>query len=323
MPTNLIARGSASNLLVKEQANFDTAATGNFVSTLFYSESLAPGETPEEDPIIGLDRVNDRDQTERADGLYTLEGGLVVPMDINHFGVWLTGLFDYPSTTGSEAPYEHEFLSGAAQLPYLTLEFEKRKNAAFFQYLGMVLSGFSFSMSREAGFKQVELSLMGRNEVKLGSSGGGTPATQMARAAIPNRISNVKIDGAAAGSIVSASFAYDNGLTEDASINNSKFVNGYDLDGVATCTGELQARYTDETYFDMVEAGAFHSLELIFERSASESISFYMPAVKFEKGPIAPIAASERHAVDGQLVRETDRHRADGQGHADQRDRGI
>ncbi|PLW79071.1 phage tail tube protein [Cohaesibacter celericrescens] len=289
MPTIVRPHGRATNLLVKKQADFDTPATGDYVSTLFYSESLAETEGKVDDPVLGVARINNRDQSEKAPDLRKHEGGLTVPMDVNHLGLWLTGLFGDPTSTGA-GPYSHVFKSGAESLPYLTLEFEKRAGAVFFQHVGVLLSQLSLSASREGGYKQVELQAMGRNENKLAASGGGSPATQMDRVPMPNFNGALKVDTVEVGSVTAVSFNYNNNPTANDEINGTKYSSGYDLTETATCDGDLTVRYVDESFYDKAEAGTAHSMELIFQISATSSLSFLMPAVRFEKGPIAPIA---------------------------------
>ncbi len=289
MPTNTNPKGRATNLLVNLQADYDTPATGNYVSTLFYSETLAETEDKQDDNVLGMARVNDRDQTQQAPGLKSLAGGLTVPLDINHFGLWLYALFGAPDTTGS-GPYTHVFESGADQLPYLTIEFEKRKGAAFFQNVGLVASSLALSMGRESGYRQAELQFVGRNETKLAATGGGTPAAQMARSAMPSMKGLMKVDGVDVGELVGLDLSYANNPTADESINGTDYNSGYDLDENATCTGSVTLRYKDESFYDRAVADSAHAVDLVYQIGASASLTLSMPAIRFTRGPIAPIS---------------------------------
>nr|WP_321482854.1 phage tail tube protein [uncultured Cohaesibacter sp.] len=289
MPTNTRPHGRATNLYVNLQADFATPASGDYVSTLFYSEDIAETEDKQEDSILGLTRVNDRDQTQMADGLPSHGGSLTVPLDLNHIGLWLYALFGAPDTTGA-GPYTHVFASGADQLPYLSIEFEKRKGSAFFQQVGLVASSMSLAMAKEPGYRQVDLQFVGRNENKLTSSAAGTPAAQMARKPILSRVGQIKLDGVAVADIMSSDLSYNNNPTADESLNGTNYINGYDLDEIATCSGSVTLRYKDEAFYDLAVAGTAHQVEMIYELGANESLTLEMPAVRFARGPIAPIS---------------------------------
>nr|WP_321459604.1 phage tail tube protein [uncultured Cohaesibacter sp.] len=289
MPTNSNPKGRATNLLVNLQADYATPAAGDYVSTLFYAETIAETEDKQDDAVLGLARVNDRDQTQMAPGLRSLSGGLTVPLDVNHIGLWLYGLFGAPETTGT-GPYTHVFESGAASLPYLTIEFEKRKGAAFFQNVGLVASSMALSMSRDSGYRQVELQFVGRNENKLAASAGGTPAAQMARQAVPSAKGLMRVDGVDVAELVGLDFNYANNPTADESINGTDYNSGYDLDETATCNGSVTLRYKDETFYDRAVADSAHAVDLVYQIGASASLTLSMPAVRFARGPIAPIS---------------------------------
>ena len=289
MPTNSNPKGRATNLLVNLQADYDTPATGNYVSTLFYSETLAETEDKQDDSVLGLARVNDRDQTQMAPGLKSLSGGLTVPLDINHIGLWLYALFGAPETTGTD-PYTHVFTSGADQLPYLTIEFEKRKGAAFFQNVGLVASSLALNMGREGGYRQAELQFVGRNENKLEATAGGTPEAQMARQAVPAMKGLMQLDGVDVAELVGLDLSYANNPSADESINGTDYNSGYDLDETATCSGSVTLRYKDESFYDRAVADSAHAVDLVYQIGTDASLTLSMPAVRFARGPIAPIS---------------------------------
>lgn len=288
MPTAATPRGKTANLLFGDQADFATPATGNYTSTPFYTEGLGESEPLTSDPLLGTTRNNNRDQTAPAPDLVTMGGDIVVPMDANHFPYWLTMLFGAPVSSGA-GPYTHVFTSGGEVLPFRTIEIEKRAGAAFFQNIGCLASAFSFDTARAGGFRQVTVSLVGRNQVKLSSSGGGTPAAQLGLAQIPAAKGLMRIDSVDAAHFLGGSFNYANNPSPDESLTGDQYLAGYTLDEDATLGGSSRVRYVTDGYYDIMAAGTPVALELEFELSANAKILFAMPEVLFEKGSFAPI----------------------------------
>ncbi|WP_029066564.1 phage tail tube protein [Labrenzia sp. DG1229] len=288
MGTTAKPRGKTANLLFGTQTAFDTAAIGNYISTFFYSENLGESEPFEQNPLIGLARNNNRDATEPQPGLLTASGDIVVPLDANHFPYWLTMLFGAPVTSGA-GPYTHVWTSGSEELPWRTIEVEKRAGAAFYQNIGVVTNGFSLDATRGGGFRQVTLNCLARNQVKLSSTGGGSPAAMVPTSLLPASQGLLRVNSVLAGNFLGASINYQNGFSEDGSINGTKFVAGFDLDDEAQLTGNGRVRYVDDTYFDIMSVGDPVALELEFGEAADAKINFAMPAVRFDRAPFAPI----------------------------------
>lgn len=288
MPTSPTPRGKTANLLFADQADFATPASGNYTSTPFYTENLGDGEPLESDPLLGTARTNNRDQTKPAPGLVTMGGDIVVPMDVNHLPYWLTMLFGAPTTSGA-GPYDHVFTSGGETLPYRTIEIEKRAGAAFFQNVGLLAAGFSFDTARAGGFRQATINLLGRSQTKLGATGGGVPAAPLALGQLPGAVGLMRIDSVEAANFLGGSFNYQNNPTPNDDLTGDKYLAGYSLDEDATCGGSNRVRYVNDAYYDIMAAGDPVALELEFSISANATLLLAMPAVRFEKGPFAPI----------------------------------
>ena len=93
MPTSALPRGKTTTLLLKAESAFGSPPSGGWTQTFAYSHT-SDFRTPfEDDPLLGLARQNDRDRTAPAPGLVTFDDSIVVPLDLNHFGVWLHALF--------------------------------------------------------------------------------------------------------------------------------------------------------------------------------------------------------------------------------------
>ncbi len=288
MPTAAKPRGKTANMLFGIQSAFDTPATGNYTRTPFYSENLGEAEPFEDDPLLGQERTNNRDTLAPASGLASLSGQIAVPLDLNHIAYWLTALLGAPVTTGT-GPYTHTFASGGEVLPFYTIEIEKRAGAAFFQSIGCLADSFSFDTARSAGYRQANVNILGRNQVKLAATGGGAPVAMLARNPIAAAIGRVLIDDVEVGNFRGGSFQYNNNAAADDSLNGTKYSSGFELDADATCSGSARIRYANESYYDLMAAGDPFKFEFELAASATAKISFVMANARFEKGAFAPI----------------------------------
>ena len=291
MTTAALPRGSTIEWLMKEQATPGTVATGNFASTFIYDHGLEEAEPFEEDRLLGLARNNNRDQTAPADGLPNAAGPITFPVDLNHIGYVLKGVFGAPETAVDSGNYTHVFKSGLEAIPHWTMQ-NKLQNADFRQYDAVLMNTLGFEVSRAAGFQRCTVGTLFRKENKLTSSAGGTPAAALARASLAAAIGAVKIDTGSgftlAGRLNSAGFNYDNKAKPQEYVN-SKWVNGHDLDEPASANGALNTRYANATYYDLARAKSVFGLQLLWEIGANNSLTFEMPRVRMSpKGtPVA------------------------------------
>lgn len=95
----VLPRGKMTDVLLKSQSDFATAAAGDYARTFVYELTLAEAFGLPDDPILNPARTNDRDPTAPAPDVHRHGGRAVVPLDLNHLGWWLVGLFGAPVTT--------------------------------------------------------------------------------------------------------------------------------------------------------------------------------------------------------------------------------
>ena len=280
MATQAYPRGRIAELLLKDETNFGVAASGNYTKTPFYSHTLEEKQPYEDDNILGGSRTNDRDPLAPAPGLPTMQGNIVVPLDCAHLGHWLKGALGAPVTTGGTSDYVHTFSSGGEVLPHRTIEC-KVASALFMQYLGCLVNKLNFEAARGAGYDRVTAEIMGKKETKLTSTGGGTPATMVAREPVVKAIPIVKISSVAVDPVISCSAEYNNNAAAQNYIG-SAYPAGHDLDAIPTFTGSLRIRMRDATIYDLAKAQGAQSLELLWQTSATRSLSLFAAAVRFE-----------------------------------------
>jgi hypothetical protein len=165
MPTSALPRGKTTTLLLKSESAFGNPPSGDWTQTFAYSHTSDFRKPFEDDPLLGLPRQNDRDRTAPAPGLITFDDSIVVPLDFNHFGVWLHALFGTAVVTGVADPFTHVFSSGLEALPWRSHEWKLAGNM-FEQDVGLVSSRLSIDMSRAAGSSARPSSSWGRRRTR-------------------------------------------------------------------------------------------------------------------------------------------------------------
>ena len=77
MATSALPRGKTTTLLLKSEAVYGAPPSGNWTQTFAYSHASDFKKPFEDDPLLGLERHNNRDATEPAPGLVTFDDSIV------------------------------------------------------------------------------------------------------------------------------------------------------------------------------------------------------------------------------------------------------
>jgi hypothetical protein len=280
MPTSALPRGKTIELALKSETVFGTPPSGNWTKTLCYSQTPGFKQPFQDDPVLGVTRTNNRDTTEPAPGLIVNDPSIVVPVDFNHFGLWLYAMFGAASVTGSSDPYTHVFSSGLEVLPWRSHEW-KLASGLFLQDVGLVGSKLDIEMSRSPGFQKATVTFMGQTQIKATSTGAGTPASMWAREECNASLGVFKVNGTNAANIMNVKGGYDNKLTPQEYVGNP-LRSGFDLDSEATWSGSITLRFTDSTYYDLAVAGTAFSGEMLWSKSGSRSLSLLTANMRLE-----------------------------------------
>lgn len=284
MATAAAPKGKLSEVLLKDESAYGTAATGNYQKTLIYEDTLDDPEPFEDDPILGVAQDNARDRSDPAPGLPEGVGGnLIVPLDLNHFWFWLKGAFGAPTTVEDveDTDYTHTFDSGSEVLPHRTIE-RKAAAAIFFQHTGMLANTLAFEASRRAGYDRVTVGMLGRKQAKITSTGGGTPAAILARDPMPAFLPVLKIDTVAVADVISVQATYDNMASAQDYLGDAEGrPTGHDLDGEATFSGSVRLRFRNAAMYDLAKAKTVFAFELLWEKAAARSLSLQAPRCRF------------------------------------------
>lgn len=211
------------------------------------------------------------------------DGELVVPIDVENWGMWLKGAFGAPVTTGA-TPKTHTFNSGAASLPSLSIEAAYPQVPAFEMVSGCVVDSLRWQMRRK-GLLTARVGLMAQGAAApAGSTGAGTPTSYAFQRFTPFH-GAISRDGSALGNIVSADIDYSNNLDPVETIRADGKIDGIDP-SVASLKGKITVRFADLTLFNQAIAGT--PCELIFSHviGANAQFTFTAHAVYLERPQI-------------------------------------
>jgi hypothetical protein len=215
----------------------------------------------------------------------TADGELVVPIDVENWGVWLKGAFGAPTTTGT-TPKVHTFNSGAASLPSLAIEAAYPQVPAFEMVTGCVVNSLRWQM-RRSGLLTARVGLIAQGAAApAGSSAAGTPTAYALNRFNPFH-GAVTRDAVALANIVSADIEYMNNLDPVETIRADGKIDGIDP-SIASLKGKVTMRFADLTLFNQAIAGS--PCELVFSHviNANAQFTFTAHAVYLER-PSVPI----------------------------------
>jgi hypothetical protein len=282
MPTAAAPKGQLVELLLKDETTYGTAATGDYQKTLIYDDNLVDLSPQEDDPIMGNADHNSRDMTTPQPGLKQgITGNLTAPLDLNHAWFWLKGAFGAPTSSGS-SDYTHTFVSGGEVLPHRTIE-AKRAAAIFLQRTGCLVNSVGGTMVRSGGYARMTVGVLGKKEVKITSTGGGTPPSILARDPLLAVLGVLKIDTVAAADIIDVNWEYNNRATPQDYLGDAEgYPTGHDLDDMATFSGTIRARFRTAALYDQAKAGTPFAMELLWQRTSTRSFSLQAPVVRFD-----------------------------------------
>jgi len=135
------AQGARARMALAFETEYGTAPTDGFVKMPFASTTRGSEQLLLNSELLGYGR----DPLSPIKDAVTADGNVVVPIDAGAFGYWLTAAFGAPNTSGN-GPYSHEFLSGAGELPSLTIETAMPEVPRYALYTGCMVDTLSWQM---------------------------------------------------------------------------------------------------------------------------------------------------------------------------------
>lgn len=214
----------------------------------------------------------------------TADGELVVPLDVENWGVWLKGAFGQPVTTGT-TPRIHTFNSGGASLPSLSIECAYPQVPAFEMVRGCMVDSLRWTM-RRGGLLTARVGIVAQGaNTPTGTTSAGTPTSYALTRFSPFH-GAITRDAVALGNVVAADVEYMNNLDPVETIRADGLIDGIDP-SIASLKGKVTMRFADMALFTQAISGA--PCELIFSYSigANAAFSFTAHAVYLERPSVS------------------------------------
>jgi hypothetical protein len=112
---------------------YGTAPATGYRTVPFASTTLGS-----EQPLLNSELLGyGRDPLAPIKDAVTADGDVVVPIDVENFGLWLKAAFGQPTTTGT-TPKTHTFQSGSWTLPSMAIETAMPEVPRYAMYTGCV-----------------------------------------------------------------------------------------------------------------------------------------------------------------------------------------
>jgi len=259
------AQGARAQLLGAFESAYGTPPASDYIKFPFVSSALGTERPLTPDDLLGLGR----DPSDPTPDVTTGGGDLVVPVDLRHMGHWLRLLLGDPVTTGSAGAYTHTYTSGGWTLPSMACEIGFPEVPHFPMVGGVMANSLALSMS-ESGNANATLNLIARNEVPATVSVDETPS-EMDLDRFVQFQGAIKQGGSALADIVSGDLTYSNNLDPVRNVGSGGLISGADP-AKASCTGNLQARFSSTALLTLATANTPVELEYSYTISATKKL---------------------------------------------------
>jgi hypothetical protein len=286
MTTAVLPRGRQSKIRIGYQSAFATQQTTGFQELNVYSHNFDRRRNVESDDILGAGLLNNIDARASAPALEEAMGTISAPMDVAQMGFWLKALMGAPSVSGTTTKV-YTFTSGSTSIPSMTIEREFVSAAQYETMVGGVVKDMKFQFAQAAGFRSIDMNLVGRQIlVPATATIAGTPTVQALSSRVPASIGTLKQSGTAIGRIISGDVTFTNNITLDNYIGDA-FVDDAVVES-QDCAINVTARYSTDALRNLASVDAtllvppVQSLSLEYVLSANAGLVLTFPSVRFE-----------------------------------------
>ena len=302
------AQGARAQMALAFETTYGTPPASGFTRMPFASATLGA-----EQPLLNSELLGyGRDPLAPIKDALTADGNVVVPIDAEAFGFWLKAAFGQPITTGTAAPYSHEFRSGGWVLPSMSIETGMPEVPRFAMYSGCMLDTLSWQMQR-SGLLTAAASLVAQGEAIATTSAAGTLA-EIALQRFGHFNGAITRNGQPLGNIVSAEITYANTLDRIETIRSDGRIDGADP-GMAALTGRIEVRFADQLLVNQAINGEPCEMTFAYVLPSGESLTLvayavYLPRPRIEiSGPQGVQASFDwqaaKDAVTGRMCTVT------------------
>ena len=295
------AQGARALMALAFETTYGTPPASGFSKMPFASTTLGAEQPLQTSELLGYGR----DPQAPIKDAVTADGDVVIPIDAEAFGFWLKAAFSTPTTTGTEAPYTHEFRSGNWALPSFSIETGMPEVPRFAMYAGCMVDSLSWQMGR-SGLLTATASIVAQGESVGAVTAVGTPGTITLKR-FGHFNGAITRNGANIGNVVSADLTYANNLDRIETIRADGKIDGADP-SIAALTGNVVVRFADQTLVTQAINGEACALEFSYALPTGESLmvtahAVYLPRPRIEiAGPQGVQATFDWQAASDPLV---------------------
>lgn len=266
------AHGARAQMALVFEKSYGASPASGYVRVPFVSTGLSAEQPLQTSDLLGYGR----DPQAPVEGALTVDGDVVVPVDAEAFGFWLTAAFGKAKTTGSAKPWTHEFQSGKWDLPSLSIETAMPEVPHFAIYSGCMIDKLDLKMEYD-GLLTATVSLIAQDEVIAAKTAAGSPAIINVRR-FCHFNGALHLDGKPIGRVVSADVSYANNLERIETVGGGGRISGADP-SVAALTGSIEVRFADQTLLQQAIDGKPCKLDFGWTLPTSESLTWTAHAV--------------------------------------------
>jgi hypothetical protein len=268
------AIGANCRLIMLPEETYGTAPSEDFRRMPFLSCDLGAEQPLLDADVLGVG--NGRDPAAPFVDTVTVQGQVVVPVDLNNIGHWLRLLLGPPVTTGTSPNFIHSFGSGAASLPSNSIEIGYPDVPSYDLCTGVRADTLEIDFS-PSGPATATFGLMGQGSTRGTSTSGGTPITA-AYTAFNKAQGSIARGGSALAQVTGARLSYANSMEMVRTIRADRKVEGVDP-GIARATGQITARFADTTLLTQAQNNAPAEFAFAFVIDANRSLTFTLHEV--------------------------------------------
>ncbi|WP_137179212.1 phage tail tube protein [Roseomonas sp. AR75] len=284
------AIGANCRLLMLPEETYGNAPTDDFRRMPFLSCDLGAEQPLLDADVLGVG--NGRDPAAPFLDTVTVQGQVVVPVDLNNIGHWLRLLLGPPTTTGTSPNFVHTFTSGAPALPSNAIEIGYPDVPSYDLCTGVRADTLEIDFS-PSGPATATFGLMGQGSARGASSSGGTPITA-AYTAFNKAQGSIARGGWPLAQVTGARLAYSNSVEAVRTIRADRKIEGADP-GIARATGQITARFADTILLNQAlnNVQAAFAFSYAIDENRSLTFTVYEAYLALAKTPIEGPAGIE------------------------------
>ena len=273
-------QGAQAQLALAFESNYGVKPASGFAKMPFASVTLGSAQPLLASELLGYGR----DPLAPQRDAITVDGEVVIPLDVNSVGFWLKGAFGEPATAGTTVR-THTFKTGADVLPSMSIEVQQPQVPHFAMNTGVKVNTLSWTMQR-SGLLTARVGLMGQDEIIAAATGAGA-LEDLAIIRFGHFNGSILRNGTALGNVVSAEVNYTNNLDQVEVIRDDGLVGGLDP-SIASLTGRLTIRFDSRALMEQARDGAPCALQFGYTLPTGEALRIEIPAAHFPRAK-APV----------------------------------